>query len=437
MKRSWASALLTSCLMHVCMVGIGAWLLSRAFSRETQVVEVVSGPSDPERGIDLPEVESLTHGRVSHPDAARVEQPEEPPELQGGERPARPDLPRAGRGGSARANLEALNLSDRVLSIALSREATTLARQSQVQRLATARERVSFDDRRATPNPMQLSFVATGPGTLLERRPPARVDPAKGRALGGEASREGGSRGSPTAAGEAHDRDEPEVGGDPGSRARHAVGVSHGTGAPNVRARVLTARPPVKRARAAVPANAYGRPNDTLNSSHQVADAVRSLVHAGGLGPPDGQGPGGQPAPALPGRDGQSGEGAHAGPSGEVEGPGLSLAADTGFSRYTARLLEQIDWERAFPNWAVARGIGGLTVVGLTVDQQGRVLSVAIIRPSGIDEFDRNLVAAIRRDGPYGALPATLGSSLTVRIAFDATNPAVGRDGPGPGGRGH
>jgi len=185
-----------------------------------------------------------------------------------------------------------------------------------------------------------------------------------------------------------------------------------------------------------VPANAYGRPNDTVNSSHQVADAVRSLVHAGGLGPPGGQGPGGQHAPALPGRDGQTGEGAHAGPSGESEGPGLSLAADTGFGRYTARLLEQIDWERAFPTWAVARGIGGLTVVGLTIDRQGRVVSVGVVRPSGVEEFDRNLVTAIRRDGPYGALPATLGSSLTVRIAFDATNPAVGRDGPGPGGRG-
>ena len=436
MKRSWVGALLTSCLMHVCLAGTAAWLLSRAFAQETHVVEVVSGPSDLERGIDLPHVESLTRGRTSPSDTPRLAPPEEPQVPKGGKLAARPDLPRAGRGGSARAELEALNLSDRVASIALSRETTTLAEQSQVQRLATARVRSSFDDRRATPNPMQLSFVATGPGSLLERRPPARFDPASGSAFGGEVSREGGSPGSPAFASEAEAREEPEVGGDPGSQARHAVGVTQGTGTPNLRARVLMARPPVTRARAAVPANAYGRPNDTVNSSHQVADAVRSLIHAGGLGPPGGQGPGGQRAPALPGRDGQTGEGAHADPSGESEGPGPSLAADTSFGRYTARLLEQIDWERAFPTWAVARGIGGLTVVGLTVDQQGRVLSVGVVRPSGIDEFDRNVVAAIRRDGPYGALPTALGSSLTIRIAFDATNPAVGRDGPGPGGRG-
>src|SRR6188508_3034401 len=105
MKRSWVGALLTSCLMHVCLAGTAAWLLSRAFARETHVVEVVAGPSDPERGIDLPQVESLTRGPTSRADRVKVEQPEEPPLLQGGKRTARPDLLHAGHGGSARADL--------------------------------------------------------------------------------------------------------------------------------------------------------------------------------------------------------------------------------------------------------------------------------------------------------------------------------------------
>ena len=438
MKKRWASALLTSCLMHVCLVGTGAWLLTQAFAQRPPVVESVTAPIELEPTLELPRVETLTGGRSHRPSAIPVDHPDEPVAPQGGERPARPELPHAGQGGS-RASSAPLNLSDRVSPLSLSRESTTLAQQSQLQRLATARARVSFDDRRATPNPMQLSFVATGPGTLLERRPPARFDPGRGSLHGGQASREGGAPGSPVPIGDERDSAEPDEGGDRGSRPRHALGVPEGAGRPSVRARIITARPPVKRARAAVPANTVGRPNDTVNSSHQVADAVRSLVHAGGLGPRAGEGPGGQPAasPAPPGRDGQRGEGALAAPSGEHEGTGLSLAADTGFGRYTQHLLEQIDWERAFPTWAVARGIGGLTVVSLTVDQQGRVVSLSIVRPSGIEEFDRNLVTAIRRDGPYGALPTALGSSLTVRIAFDATNPAVGRDGPGPGGRGN
>jgi TonB family protein len=437
MKRSWAGALVTSCLMHVCFVGTGAWLLAHAFAPRAPVIETVTLPVDLEPDMELPRVEAVTYGRSPRASTTPVEHPDEPVKPEGGKRAARPELPWSGHGGS-RTSSAALNLSDRVSPLSLNRDTTTLADQSQLQRLATARARLSLDDRRATPSPMQLSFVATGPGTLLERRPPARFDPGRGSFLGGEASREGGAPGSPVPVGDSRDSDEPELGGERGARSRHALGVPSGTGAPSVRARIITARPPVKRARAAVPANGYGRPNDTVNSSHQVADAVRSLVHAGGLGPTTGEGPGGERAtvPAPPGRDGQHGEGSRAAPSGEHEGPGLSLAADTGFGRYTQQLLEQIDWERAFPTWAVARGIGGLTVVALSVDQHGRVLSVSVVRPSGIDEFDRNLVSAIRRDGPYGVLPKALGSSLTVRIAFDATNPAVGRDGPGPGGRG-
>jgi len=440
MKKRWAGALVTSCVMHVCLVGTGAWLLTRAFAQQNHEVEIVIAPVDLEPSIELPRVESLTHGHSPRPSSVPVDPPAEPVAPQGGQRVARPELPHGGRGGS-RASSAALNLSDRVSALSLSRESTTLASQNQLQRIATARARLSLDDRRATPNPMQLSFVATGPGTLLERRLPARFDPGRGSLFGGEASRAGGAPGSPVPLADARDTesDEPEVGGERGARSRHALGVPEGAGAPSVRARIITARPPVKRARAAVPANSVGRPNDTVNSSHQVADAVRSLVHAGGLGPASSEGPGGEPArpPAPPGRDGRDGEGAVAAPSGEHYGPGLSLAADTGFGRYTERLLEQIDWERAFPKWAVARGIGGLTVIALTIDQQGRVLSVNIVRPSGVEEFDQNLVTAIHRDGPYGALPRALGSSLTVRIAFDATNPAVGRDGPGPGGRGH
>lgn len=437
MKRSWAGALVTSCLLHVCLVGTGAWLLAHAFGQRAPVVEVVTLPVELEPDLELPRVDTATYGRSPRPSTTPVDHPDEPVEPSGGKRAARPELPRSGHGGS-RISSAALNLSDRVSSLALTRDTTTLADQNQLQRLATARARLSFDDRRATPNPMQLSFVATGPGTLLERRPAARFDPGHGSFFGTEASREGGAPGSPTIAGDTSASEEPEVGGEPGSRPRHALGVPNGKGPPSVRASIVTARPPVKRARAAVPANTYGRPNDTVNSSHQVADAVRSLVHAGGLGPATGEGPGGERAAAStsPGRDGQQGEGARSAPSGEREGSGLSLAADTGFGRYTQHLLEQIDWERAFPTWAVARGIGGVTVVALSVDHRGQVLSVNVVRPSGIDEFDRNLVAAIRRDGPYGELPKALGSSLTVRIAFDAINPAVGRDGPGPGGRG-
>jgi TonB family protein len=111
------------------------------------------------------------------------------------------------------------------------------------------------------------------------------------------------------------------------------------------------------------------------------------------------------------------------------------MDTESGLGRYYSQLLSQVDWHDAFPDWAIAEGIGGVTIVGLTLDQNGRVSALSIVRPSGIAEFDRNLLAAIRRDAPYGPLPAAAGARLRVNIAFDAMNPVVGREGVGPGGR--
>jgi TonB family protein len=69
------------------------------------------------------------------------------------------------------------------------------------------------------------------------------------------------------------------------------------------------------------------------------------------------------------------------------------------------------------------------------LDAAGNVSEVSVIRASGIPEFDRNLISAIRRAAPYGRLPEAAGSRLRLHISFDALNPAVGREGPGPGAR--
>jgi hypothetical protein len=59
-----------------------------------------------------------------------------------------------------------------------------------------------------------------------------------------------------------------------------------------------------------------------------------------------------------------------------------------------------------------------------------------VIRGSGIEEFDRNVADALLRAAPYAPLPVALRQSgVRLHIAFDATNPIVGRHGPGPGRR--
>jgi TonB family protein len=48
------------------------------------------------------------------------------------------------------------------------------------------------------------------------------------------------------------------------------------------------------------------------------------------------------------------------------------------------------------------------------------------LRPSGIDEFDRNCADAIRRAAPFPPIPRDLAvASLTVRAPFTASNPIV------------
>jgi TonB family protein len=96
-------------------------------------------------------------------------------------------------------------------------------------------------------------------------------------------------------------------------------------------------------------------------------------------------------------------------------------------------MVSRVDWQRAFPIWAIADGRGGVAVVGVTVLADGRVTDVRVVRASGIAEFDRKLVDAVQRAAPFGPLPKTFGSSVRVSMSFDALNPAVGRIGPGRG----
>jgi TonB family protein len=401
----------------------------QAFHEERQDIELVVTAAQVSNGIQLPLVQE-THSAEGEQGTQRAPALERRLELRGGEQAARPDA-QPGRGGRQGASMRAINLTDRVAPLHVNREAPTGDRFSQVQRLRTSKRRSSLDDRRATPNPMQLSFVVTGPGTTLERRPRSPWDSASGFSSGAESSRVGGPRGANLL-----DGFEPaRAGTSPGSVERVTLGVPDREGEPSFSARLTTARPPVRQARAAVPANRRARPNDTMNSSHKVDDAIRSLVHAGGLGGPHGSAAGGDPSVANEvGWGGQAGPGAQSRASGRGDGVGAHTA-DNGLSRYYSRLPKKVNWEAAFPQWAIARGLGGLAVVELTLDQSGGVLSLRIVRPSGFEEFDRNLLSAIRRDAPYGPLPPAAGGSLRVRIAFDATNPAVGRDGGGPGGK--
>ena len=72
----------------------------------------------------------------------------------------------------------------------------------------------------------------------------------------------------------------------------------------------------------------------------------------------------------------------------------------------------------------------------LSVSADGRVERVRLVRPSGIAEYDGNVLAGVQRISGFGPLPKALGPRALVTMSYDSLNHVIGREGPGPGGYG-
>lgn len=439
MRRPWpfggsSFAFAGSVLLHASLLATGAWLLAHGLrSRPPKPVPVlVAHPVEVEAEVELPEVAAAG--------PASDEPTTLPPPLEvttGGRHAPRPDLEAPGRGGERTSAEQAMNLASSIDPIALERDPATSRNRSQVSRLRTAWQRASRDDRRATPTPMELTFLATGPGQVRARRAYSPTDPARGIVSGSEASTVGSKVGGDGASAEGELPGEAPGGATAGSDANR-----FGQGAPDGRdeqefhaaARVLFARPLVAQARASVPSEARGRPNDTQDSSQEVASKVSSLLHASTAGGERGPGVGGQIGGGAPGVFGTSGIGSRSSPSGA--GYGKDFADDPGFSGFDGALRRQLArvLAKTFPDWAIEQGRGGHVIFEMTLHADGRPTGVRLVRPSGIKEYDDAVLKAVRGVPSFGRLPAGLASPAQIRISWTALNPIIGRQGPGPGG---
>jgi TonB family protein len=329
--------------------------------------------------------------------------------------------------------LPALNLADGNERLRLSPDLRSHLEGDQVQRLRVARVRSSWEDRRSTPHPMELTLVVTGDGDVIERRPAAPTRPSGG-ALASPISRaKGGEIGSTAAI---------DAAGGSGSR-RGVVREGAKDGAPGVgmatsrpgddqraSAPVATARPDVDQAPVAVPANEAARPKDDLNSEQQVATSDRALVHASTAGGEKGEGQGGTSGAGEPAAGGTNGPGSQAQPLGLGESDVLDFSTiDPRFLAYFRQIHAKLDplWANAFPKSALLELKQGMVILEVTIAADGRAtVSWPPARPSGIDEFDRNCADAVRRASPFPPIPAALGRrTLRIRMPFSANNPAV------------
>ena len=430
---------MTSVAGHALLLACGALVLSHSLAeraRNRADAPAIAAPSEVDVEVELP---SIAVSRAE-PEQDSPVLPETTnavlPSPGGGPLERHPDTQRGGRGGSRTASEAATNLASSIDPITLETDPLTHLDRSQVSRLHTAAERRSWDDHRSTPNPMQLTFLATGAGAVRERREPGRA--ARGSVAGSVPATLGGVMGSaPSEAGE--ETETASGGGLIGRRdpqlPRGALSAAPSSARTN-RAEVLLARPWVMRARPALPTETRERPNDTDDSSEAVAGRVAALIHASTVGGPQGPGVGGEPTGGHPGRSGDDGMGSHASPSGF--GPGPDALNDPGIQGYIASLKRRVDDQltRAFPDWAIEGGKSGHVIFEFAVLADGRVERVRLVRPSGIGEYDGNVLTGVRRIPSFGPLPRALGQRVLITMSYDSLNRVIGRDGPGPGGYG-
>jgi TonB family protein len=356
----------------------------------------------------------------------------EPSRALAGESVARIDTRVAGHGGDATARERALNLADVDERMRVSPDSFNRLDRDQLQRLRAARERVSWEDRRSTTHPAELTFVATGVGTVLSRRLQDRLDPSRGALESPQASVTGGALGAVSDA-----QTQEGEGGPAGTRrgsleAAPGLGLLDGREGPDhrVSAPVASARPAVRLGQVAVPAADRALPKDDIDSPQEVATLVRSLVHASAAGGAFGEGEGGTGGGGNAGAGAAFGVGSHARALGDGAGSVYDyFTTDPRLVPYFRRLHAKIDplWADAFPRSALFELKQGTVILEFTVFADGRaVVSWPPVRPSGVDEFDRNCADAIRRAAPFPPIPRQLGASeLRISAPFVANNPVV------------
>ena len=429
-KVGWPLA--ASLVAHLGLVGV-AGAVAYHFAQDRDRREADSRTAAPANVVTI-ELPVFSEGTLL---ADREVVPEgTKPEAHGGATIARVDTGTAGRGGQA-TGARAVNLAALDEDLRLSPDLLSRLDRDQHQRLKTAAVRTTHEDRRATTNPMEVTFLATGTGEHQERRPNAATDPSRGSLVAPRpASVLGGSPGShelepfegPAASPGAARRG--QLVASPGIGVRDGeAGTKHSQGA-----RIAQGRPSVAEGKPTVTAALRGRANDTVDSDQEVASIVQSAVHASFAGGLAGEGRGGSNGPASdPGAGGTHGRGSTSRTMGSGDGDVFDwYTTDPMLLPYFRKIHAKVDplWKDAFPKSAMLELKQGTVILEFTIASDGSArVTWPPVRPSGIDEFDKNCADAIRRASPFEPIPAALRemgrTNLRIRAPFVAKNPIV------------
>jgi TonB family protein len=356
----------------------------------------------------------------------------EVPEHSGGAIVARVDTGKDGRGGDATVDKPAIHLSDSGERLRLSTDLISRLDRDQTQRVRSSSQRSSWEDRRSTTHPAELTFVASGEGDRDERRALSVVDPSRGVLRARPASVQGGVVGTPDPVGD--DGGRSAMGGGRAGTLDAAPGRGVRDGRPGddhrAAAAVAYVRPGVELGPVAVQAAERNRVRDDVDAEQEVATVLRALVHGSTVGGPLGDGRGGSGGGGDPGAGGDRGAGSHPQPLGDGMSDWFDINTnDPRLVPYFRHLHARIEplWADAFPKSAMLDLKQGTVILEFTVGQDGSAkVTWPPLRPSGIDAFDRNCADAIRRAGPFDPIPRELGrTALRIRAPFVASSAIV------------
>lgn len=334
------------------------------------------------------------------------------------------DAPREG-GADDDGAREVITLVSRVDTMTLTSTVTNAAEANQIQRIRTARDRATPWQGRATPNPEEAPFLASGEGTRRERRTPDPRDAAEGarspapRSAAGE--RAGGAQTTADWAAPTSRAGTTSAAGR--ETASAGAGVSLGSGrVVTTRADVAHARPALDRGPPTLHApTIYELPRDTVDSEALTARLSQSFVDTSrraaaregeGAGGGSGRDDAGRSAPVAP-------------------GPGRDGTLDLSSARYRTfylALRREVERNLSFPRERAVRLDQGHAVFRITLRRDGSLARAPeLVRSTGFDDLDAASRRAIER-ARFEAVPSELqpgAPTVTIRLAIESRNPVA------------
>lgn len=414
--RALASFALLSLVAHVGAV----WVMPR----------VGDAPSLPPR-LTTFEIDLRAGDGPAHDGAALADTPAARLSPGGAESPQNVDADDPGRGGDGVGASAVLLLLPSDAPLTLTDATLNATGVGQTQRIDTARDRASWEDRRATPSPHDEPFLASGSGPHRERRTLAALDATEGAERAPDASSAGGA--SPTQAGDL--QTEPRAGvearTEPGATADSpGVGILDGSGMrASEAAAVAFGRPQVDLGPAATTTQVRDRPRDERRSELLATSPSQSLVEATERSAPrTGDGVGGVTGAGPTGSGGGVREGGRALARGDGPGPFAALdTSDARYVRWLGALRRRVTDVLEFPRARQLAMDQGTSVFRLTVRRDGSIEgSPRLIRTSGFSDLDAAARAALDRALPLDPVPSGLFAGRTrleVTVPIEFWNP--------------